>query len=126
MTVPEIVIDQLRTLSAEDQQMVLEFVQALRRSRDPSEPFAGDRSQQAARETLQGAEWAQKNARRFELIQKKNRQGLPPKELAEFEQLQAEAFELLRLAFPPPPLDTERLDRFEQRLASTTEASQPS
>ena len=126
MTVAEIVIDQLRMLSAEDQQKLLKFVQTLRRSQEPSEPSTEDPAQCAAPATLASAEWHQKNARRFELIQKKNRQGLSPQELAEFEQLQAEAFDLVRVAFSPPPFDVERLDRIEQRLASAPPSRPPS
>lgn len=62
--------------------------------------------------------WKLKNARRIELIRKKNRGGLSPAESTEFEQLQRGVLAERDAAFPRPSPDTERLDRLEQRLGA--------
>jgi hypothetical protein len=52
-------------------------------------------------------EWGRMNQRRAELIRKKNRKGLSPEELVEYERLQRLSHEALEAHFPRPsaPLD---------------------
>jgi hypothetical protein len=84
----------------------------------PGDPAAiYSQSAKDAAAYLQSEEWRRKNARRFELIQKKNRSGLSLEEAREFDELQAEACHLLRTAFPAAPLDSDRLEAIERRLA---------
>jgi hypothetical protein len=49
-------------------------------------------------------EWGQMNRRRAELIRKKNRQGLSPEELVEYERLQRLSHEALEAHFPRPSM----------------------
>lgn len=49
-------------------------------------------------------EFNRRNERRFELIQKRVRQGLAADEEAEFQQLQAEILRVTRARFPVPPI----------------------
>ena len=63
-------------------------------------------------------EWDVMNRRRFELIQKKHREGLSPEEQAEYERLQGRTAAALAKAFPPDAAFSERLARIQTRLAT--------
>jgi len=63
--------------------------------------------------------WQEKNARRIELAEKKNRDGLKGAELAEFDRLQTEYFDYLDAKYPRTPVDLDRLDRLEARLKAS-------
>jgi V8-like Glu-specific endopeptidase len=59
--------------------------------------------------------WAVMNRRRAELIRKKNRGGLSPEELPEYERLQRLSQATLEKAFPAPTAGEEDLERIEAR-----------
>lgn len=56
------------------------------------------------------------NTRRFELIHKKNRQGLSVDEQWEFESLQRQCFSKLEKSIPGPLVDEEGLRRLRESL----------
>ena len=64
-------------------------------------------------------DWTDRNHRRAELIRKKNRSGLSPEELAEYEKLQSLSQAALERAFPAPTVGDEDLARIEARLETT-------
>ena len=65
---------------------------------------------------------ADTNRRRAELIRKKNREGLAPDELAEYEKLQSLSQAALERAFPASTVGDEALARLEARLGITPPA----
>lgn len=63
--------------------------------------------------------WAEKNARRIELAEKKSRGELSGTELSDFDRLQTAYFDYLAAKFPRTPVDLERLADIEKRLKSS-------
>jgi len=61
-------------------------------------------------------EWRRKNARRIDLIHKKNRDGLTDEEMAEFKTLQQGLFAYLETLYPRPPLDLEKMEALARCL----------
>ncbi len=61
-------------------------------------------------------EWGLMNRRRFELIRKKNREGLAVEERQEFERLQQLCFSILEESGPEPLVDEEGLRRLRESL----------
>ena len=63
--------------------------------------------------------WQEKNARRIELAEKKNRDGLKGAEPAEFDRIQTEYFDYLDAKYPRMPVHLDRLDRLEPRCKAS-------
>ena len=90
---------------------------------DPrASPSNGTHSAADSIEAESGAS-ADTNRRRAELIRKKNREGLAPDEVAEYEKLQSLSQAALERAFPASTVGDEALARLEARLGTAPPAA---
>jgi hypothetical protein len=72
------------------------------------------------------ATFRKKNARRIALIKKKNREGLSPAELEEFEKLQQACYTYMDARFPRPAVDLEGLQQLAAQLEAEKDSQSPS